>query len=213
MKRILLILSLWALLLSGCASKPENITFTGEIESITEDSIMVMVREDVGFDRASVFINEIDLDFEPAAGDNVEVIILPDIRKSLPVQVTAVKVTLIENGEAPPANGTQSNPAVYKKITAQEAKAIIDSETVIILDVRTQAEYNEGHIANSMLIPNTEIAAKAELLLPEKDAKILIYCRSGNRSAQAAKVLIDMGYTQVYDFGGILDWPYDLVKD
>ncbi len=104
------------------------------------------------------------------------------------------------------------NNTEYKKINAEEAKAIIDSEDVIILDVRTQEEYDSGHIENAVLLPVTEIADKAEEILPDKDAKILIYCRSGNRSATASKDLIRMGYTNVYDFGGINSWPYRIVK-
>jgi len=104
------------------------------------------------------------------------------------------------------------NNVEYKKISAEEAKAIIDSEDVIILDVRTQEEYNSGHIENAVLLPVTEIANRAEEVLVDKNAKILIYCRSGNRSATAAKDLIKLGYTNVYDFGGINDWPYEIVK-
>jgi len=104
------------------------------------------------------------------------------------------------------------NNTEYKKINAEEAKAIIDSEDVIILDVRTQEEYDSGHIENAVLLPVTEIADKAEEILPDKDAKILIYCRSGNRSATASKDLIRMGYTNVYDFGGINSWSYGIVK-
>lgn len=100
----------------------------------------------------------------------------------------------------------------YKKISAVDAKNIIDSEDVIILDVRTPGEYNDGHIENSLLLPVTEIPNKAAETLPDKDAKILVYCRSGNRSATAAKELITMGYTNVYDFGGINSWPYEIVK-
>lgn len=104
------------------------------------------------------------------------------------------------------------NNTEYKKINAEEAKAMIDREDVIILDVRTQEEYDSGHIENAVLLPVTEIADKAEEILPDKDAKILIYCRSGNRSATASKDLIRMGYTNVYDFGGINSWPYGIVK-
>ena len=101
----------------------------------------------------------------------------------------------------------------YKKITASQAKARIDSgDKVIILDVRTEAEYNEGHIRNSILIPNETIGGNKPAQLTNLDAEILIYCRSGNRSAQAAKKLIALGYTKVYDFGGIIDWPYEIVK-
>lgn len=103
---------------------------------------------------------------------------------------------------------------VYKKITATDAKARIDSgDNLIILDVRTIGEYESGHIPNAILIPNETITDKMPELLPNLDDEILIYCRSGNRSAQAVKKLIAIGYTNVYDFGGILDWPYDLVSE
>lgn len=107
------------------------------------------------------------------------------------------------------ATGCSSNDNV---ITAEEAKEIIDTEDVIILDVRTPEEYNEERIEGAILIPDYDLKTLAESELPDKDEKILIYCRSGNRSKSAAKTLIDMGYTDVYDFGGIIDWPYDTVK-
>jgi rhodanese-related sulfurtransferase len=100
----------------------------------------------------------------------------------------------------------------YKKISAEDAKKIIDSEDVIVLDVRTPEEFNEGHIENAVLLPVSDIKDKAGEVLTDKDAKILVYCRSGNRSATAAKELIEMGYTDVYDFGGIMSWPYEIVK-
>jgi rhodanese-related sulfurtransferase len=100
----------------------------------------------------------------------------------------------------------------YKKITPQEAKAMIDSaEEITIVDVRTDLEYMTGHIPNAILIPNETISKTMPELLPDLDAVILVYCRSGNRSAQAAKKLIAVGYSNVYDFGGIIDWPYDIV--
>lgn len=106
-----------------------------------------------------------------------------------------------------------STPSEYKKLTAAEAKARIDSrENLIILDVRTQSEYDSEHIPNAILIPNERISDSMPELLPELDAEILVYCRSGNRSAQAAKKLIAIGYTNVYDFGGIMDWPYETVS-
>lgn len=110
-------------------------------------------------------------------------------------------------------SNNNSSGAEYKRITAQEAKARIDSgDRVIILDVRTEEEYNTGHILNAILIPNETITDRMPDLLPDHDAEILIYCRSGNRSAQAARKLIQIGYTNVYDFGGINSWPYDIVK-
>ena len=102
----------------------------------------------------------------------------------------------------------------YKKISAADAKARMDSgDTIVILDVRTQEEYDAGHIPGAILVPNETIVDKQPKLLPDLDAEILVYCRSGNRSAQAAKKLIAIGYTNVVDFGGIIDWPYDVVTD
>lgn len=101
----------------------------------------------------------------------------------------------------------------YKKISSEEAKARIDSgDEVIIVDVRTAEEFKSGYIPNAILIPNESIGKTRPELLPDLDAEILIYCRSGNRSALAANKLIAMGYTKVYDFGGINDWTYDIVK-
>ena len=109
-------------------------------------------------------------------------------------------------------DAAQTSVIEYKRIAAEEAKARIDSgNDIIILDVRTEEEYNSGHIPNAILIPNETITDKMPDLLPDLDAEILVYCRSGNRSAQAAKKLIAIGYTNVYDFGGIIDWPYDTV--
>ena len=99
-------------------------------------------------------------------------------------------------------------------ITAEEAKKLMDSEEgCIILDVRTREEYDQGHIPGAVLIPNTEIEAKAADLLPDKDQLILVYCRSGRRSKLAAQSLADLGYTNIREFGGILDWPYEVVQD
>jgi rhodanese-related sulfurtransferase len=101
----------------------------------------------------------------------------------------------------------------YKKISPQEAKARMDSgDEVIIVDVRTEAEFKSGHIINAILIPNESIGKTRPVQLPDLEAEILVYCRSGNRSAQAAKKLIAMGYTKVYDFGGITSWPYEVAK-
>ncbi len=104
--------------------------------------------------------------------------------------------------------------SVYKNITAEEAKDIIDTESgYLILDVRTQEEFEQGHIPNAVNLDYQEIAQKAEEVLPDKNQKILIYCRSGRRSKIAAQELLDMGYTSLYEFGGIIDWPYDTVTE
>ena len=80
------------------------------------------------------------------------------------------------------------------------------------MDVRTEEEYVEGHIQNAILLPDFEISQRAASVLPNRSAPILIYCRSGRRSEAAARLLISMGYTDVTDFGGILDWTGEIVK-
>ena len=101
--------------------------------------------------------------------------------------------------------------AVYVNITAEEAKQIMDTEEdYIILDVRTQEEYDQGHIPGAILIPDTEIKNKAEEVMMDKDQLILVYCRSGRRSKLAAEALAELGYTNIKEFGGIIDWPYEV---
>ena len=101
--------------------------------------------------------------------------------------------------------------AAYMNITAQEAKAIMDSqEGFVILDVREQYEYDESHIPGAVLLPLGQVEEKAQEVLPDKDQLILVYCRSGRRSKQAAEVLVKLGYTNIKEFGGIIDWPYEV---
>ena len=101
--------------------------------------------------------------------------------------------------------------AVYVNITAEEAKVIMESEEgYIILDVREQDEFDAGHIPGAILIPYTQIDEKAKDMLPDKDQLILVYCRSGRRSKIAADSLVELGYTNIKEFGGIIDWPYEV---
>ena len=103
--------------------------------------------------------------------------------------------------------------ATYEQIDGAKAKALMDSESgYIIIDARTQSEYNEGHIPGAILIPEYEIADRAEKELPDKDQLILVYCRSGRRSKIAAEELVKLGYTNVKEFGGIMDWKYAITK-
>ncbi len=112
-----------------------------------------------------------------------------------------------------PIDNNNGTVIEYRKITPEEAKARMDSgDEVIVVDVRTEAEFKSGYISNAILIPNESIGKIRPELLPDLNAEILVYCRSGNRSAQAAKKLIALGYTKVYDFGGINSWPYEVVK-
>ncbi len=101
-----------------------------------------------------------------------------------------------------------------RTLTAAEAKARLDSgDPVVVLDVRTQAEYSEGHIPGALCLPNETIGGAAPAALPDKDAEILVYCRSGRRSAEAARKLTELGYTRVFDFGGIQSWPYETTAE
>ena len=106
----------------------------------------------------------------------------------------------------------QESSAGYQQITAEEAKEMIDTlDDEIILDVREQEEYDTKHIPDAILLPVGMIDEDtAEGVIPEKDSVVLVYCRSGNRSKTASNKLVQLGYTQVYEFGGINDWPYEV---
>ena len=107
-------------------------------------------------------------------------------------------------------NKENKQEASYMNITAQEAKQIMDTqEDYIILDTRAQYEYDEKHIPGAIVIPHDEILDKAEAVLTDKDQLILVYCRSGRRSKLAAEDLVKLGYTNIKEFGGIIDWPYE----
>ena len=108
---------------------------------------------------------------------------------------------------------SDGSSATYEQISGAEAKALMDSESgYIIIDARTQEEYDQGHIPGAILIPEYEIADRAEKELHDKNQLILVYCRSGRRSKIAAEELVKLGYTNVKEFGGIIDWEYEIVK-
>ena len=101
----------------------------------------------------------------------------------------------------------------YGQITAEEARRLMENESVVfVVDARTDSEFAEGHIPGAILIPEYEVAEKAEEKIPDRDALILVYCRSGRRSKIAAEELVKLGYTNVKEFGGIVGWPYETVK-
>ena len=102
---------------------------------------------------------------------------------------------------------------MYKQISMAEAKEIMNSESDhILLDVRTQEEYADGHIPGAICVPNETIGTEQPVELPDKEKKILVYCRSGNRSKQAAAKLAAMGYSNIVEFGGIMDWDGEIEK-
>ena len=106
-----------------------------------------------------------------------------------------------------------SQPAenTYQQITQEEAKKMMDNETVLILDVREQDEFDAGHIPGAVLLPvGTITEDTAAAVIPDTDSVVMVYCRSGNRSKVASQALADLGYTNVYEFGGISTWPYEV---
>lgn len=134
----------------------------------------------------------------------------------LPVGVAVVAIFLVfqfvkYNGTEKDQKGIKTS--VYEQISAEKAKELMDNEkSVIILDVRTPEEYAEGHIPDAVNVPNETIDSEMPEELPDKDALILVYCRSGNRSVQASEKLAEIGYTNIKEFGGINDWPYEITK-
>ena len=107
----------------------------------------------------------------------------------------------------------KEDKAAYQKISAEEAYKMMTSQEVVVVDVRTREEYDGGHIENAVLVPNESIGSEMPEALPDKEATLLVYCRSGRRSKEAAQKLLALGYQSVYDFGGVIDWPYELVKE
>ena len=106
--------------------------------------------------------------------------------------------------------GGGEREASYQQISQEEAKEMMDAQEVVILDVREQDEYDSGHIPNAVLLPvGTIDEDAAAAVIPEKDSTVLVYCRSGNRSKTASSALAELGYTNIYEFGGIKTWPYE----
>ena len=102
----------------------------------------------------------------------------------------------------------------YTNISPKDALDVIKGDNkAVLIDVRTPDEFRVVRIPGSVLIPDYEIKDKIAEVVPDKDTTLIVYCRSGNRSRGAAKTLIDMGYTKVFDLGGIIDWPYDTEGD
>lgn len=108
---------------------------------------------------------------------------------------------------------SSEKPTSYEQITPEKAYSLMNTEKgYVIIDTRTQEEFDEGHIEGAIMIPEYEIGEKAEEILPDKNQLILVYCRTGRRSKIASQILFTLGYTNVKEFGGIYDWPYETVK-
>ena len=123
-------------------------------------------------------------------------------------------VLFLSVGASCAALTVEEEEPMYESITAAEAKQRMEAEeNYIILDVRTEEEFAAGHIPGAILIPDYDIETVAPTRLPAKSQMLLIYCRSGRRSKLASETLAAMGYTNIYEFGGIIDWPYNVVTD
>ena len=212
-KLVALLLSLICMLgLVGCNNRSMNYiianepNITGVVKEANKKSILI--ENESGEYWVSLNVENEDSMTYFSIGDEVVVYYDGNIAESYPMQINTVyAITLKE-----PADRAENNQeAVYVNITAEEAKQIMDSEEgYIILDVRTQEEYDQGHIPNAILIPDTEIKNKAEEVLTDKDQLLLVYCRSGRRSKLASEILVELGYTNIKEFGGIIDWPYEI---
>ncbi|MBQ4040236.1 MAG: rhodanese-like domain-containing protein [Oscillospiraceae bacterium] len=124
------------------------------------------------------------------------------MKRILPI-ILVIMLLLVGCGESEEVN-------TYQQITQEEAKKMMDTMDVIILDVREQDEFDSGHILNAVLLPVGTITEEtAADVIPAKDSIVLVYCRSGNRSKTASDALVKLGYTNVYEFGGIITWQYE----
>ena len=197
--------------LVGCNSRSMNYiianepNITGVVKEANEQSILI--ENEKGEYWVSLDVENKDSTTHFNLGDEVVVYYNGIIAESYPMQINTVyAITLKE-----PADRAENNQeAVYVNITAEEAKKIMDAEEgYVILDVRTQEEYDQGHIPGAILIPDTEVEVTAEDVLTDKDQLILVYCRSGRRSKLASEILVELGYTNIKEFGGIIDWPYE----
>jgi|SRR5690554_6890450 rhodanese-related sulfurtransferase len=128
------------------------------------------------------------------------------------IALASCTVNFSASGRAEGFDMATAVTAQYRKISPQLAKEMMDSgDPLTIVDVRTPAEYAQGHIQGAILVPNETISTEHRPEeLPDTQATVLVYCRSGSRSAQAARKLVSLGYVNVYDFGGVIDWPYEL---
>ncbi|MBO5115686.1 MAG: rhodanese-like domain-containing protein [Peptococcaceae bacterium] len=127
-------------------------------------------------------------------------------------QILAVLLCVLMLCTGCAGNNGQSEESLYSSITMEDAAVLLESENdYLILDVRTEQEYFSGHIPGAMCIPNEDIDETVVEILTDKEQVIFVYCRSGNRSKQAAEKLANLGYTNIVEIGGVKDWPGDLV--
>lgn len=193
------------LISAGCKDESVNhtVTYQGKIISISDNENFV-IRVNDSADLISLSINkevefgkDVSRDFY--VGNLIEIQTGLEVMESWPLQVNLFKIA-------------ENKPAAYLKISQDVAKKIMDTQETIVIDVRTLEEYEGGHIKNAILVPVDQIEENADKVLSDKNASILVYCRSGNRSKSASMKLVDLGYKNIYDFGGINIWKHEIVK-
>ena len=129
-------------------------------------------------------------------------------------QNTTTKITTTATTAASPTQAATTEPAAVQLVGADEALSILDGDPdALLIDVRTESEFRSGYIEGAQLLPLDQLQARLGELPENKATPLVVYCRSGNRSATAADLLLKTGYTQVYDLGGIIDWPYAVVTE
>lgn len=202
------------------ADKP---SVQGTVESVQKGAIL-LAADETEEERASSdqFLVSLDAEYSDSVthfyeGDRVTVYYDGTIAESYPAQINQVyAITLLEAGEArkeaEKEQGAAKNADGYTEITPEAAREMMDADPdAVILDVREQSEFDTGHVPGAVLLPVGTISEEsAAAVLPEKGTTVLVYCRSGNRSKQASKALAKLGYTEIYEFGGVNDWPYEL---
>ena len=136
------------------------------------------------------------------------------MKKSIILFILLLLVFTAGCSASAPAADTENSSQTFRQISQEEAKEMMAKDDGhVVVDVRRQDEYDAGHIPGAILIPNESIGCDSPEALPDYDQIILIYCRTGNRSKQAAQKLASMGYTNIYEFGGITTWTGDVVTD
>ena len=218
-------------LFSACKPSLNDVIATkpckqGVVESVYEQSILLAEDKAEGDpNTGGLYSVSLDVEYSDSMtnfyeGDRVAVYYDGGIAESFPGQINDVyAILLLEAGdarkEAEKEQGAGQNADGYTEITPEAAKEMMDADPdAVILDVREQNEFDAGHIEGAVLLPVGTISEEsAAALLPDKETTVLVYCRSGNRSKQAAKALAELGYTQIYEFGGINDWPYGLAGE
>ena len=206
MKKLFFVLISSLLLLTSCEASQENMTIEARIVLVYRDHLFVDIEGDVPFDYADLYYEEgYELSFEPHAEQIIQAEILPQVHKD-PPEVTAVHVEKLEDGPL-------ASRIPIKEIPHDEAKKMLENEDVRLLDVRTEEEYHSGHLPDAVQVEEKDLASYAQSELPDKEQTIFVYCRTGIRSYEACLTLTELGYEEIYDLGGIVEWPYEIIEE